>query len=284
MNPVAFQIGGVTIYWYGILIVASVLAGAYVAGIQARKRGQDPERVWDALLICLILGVVGARLYHVLSSPQGGAVGWSYYRENPLSILKMWEGGLALLGALAGGVVGMVIYTRVAKLSTAIWLDIAAPAVLLAQAIGRWGNYINQELYGPPTTLPWGIRIDAAYRISPYTDLSRYPSSTLFHPLFLYESLWCLLGFILLWWVAGRFRGKSGSVRLLPGDVFCLYVAWYAVGRFLIEFLRPDAWKWGPVAVAQIFCALALIAALAAMIYCRRRPQAAVSTEGQAAS
>lgn len=271
MNPVAFQIGSLSIYWYGILIVLSVLVGAYVAGLQARRYGQDPERIWDALLVCLILGVIGARLYHVFSTPQGNVVGWPYYRQDPGAILRIWEGGLGLLGAIVGGALGMVIYTKLAKIPTLTWLDIAAPALLLAQTVGRWGNYINQELYGPPTTLPWGIPIAADYRITPFNDMVQYPPETLFHPVFLYESLWCLIGFVLLWWAMGRFKSW-----LRAGDAFLFYVAWYAVGRLGIEALRPDAWMLGPIAAAQIFCAVAFVGALAAFFIRRRRKRAQV--------
>ncbi|MBN1934430.1 MAG: prolipoprotein diacylglyceryl transferase [Anaerolineae bacterium] len=281
MNPVAFQIGSLTIYWYGILIVISVLVGAYVAMLQARRYGQEPERVWDALLICLILGVIGARLYHVFSTPQGNAVGWPYYREDPAAILRIWEGGLGLLGAILGGALGLAIYAKLAKIPTLVWLDIAAPALLLAQTVGRWGNYINQELYGPPTTLPWGIPIAADYRIAPFNDLAQYPPETLFQPVFLYESLWCMIGFVLLWWAIGRFKSV-----LRAGDAFLLYVIWYAVGRFGIEALRPDAWMFGPIAAAQVFCAIAFVGALAAFIIRRRlgrAPSAEAGVESEAA-
>lgn len=262
MNPIAFKLGSIVIYWYGIIIVISVLAGAYVSSIQARRRGENPERVWDALLICLILGIVGARVYHVFSVNQGGMVGWPYYRQNPAAILRIWEGGLGLLGAIAGGALGMVIYTRLARLSTALWLDIAAYGLFLGQAIGRWGNYINQELYGPPTTLPWGIPIQATFRMAPFNNLAVYPLSTRFHPLFLYESLWCLIGLALLWWL-----DQQWSERMLPGDRFAFYVMWYSLGRFGIEFLRPDAWMWGAIAAAQVFTLLAFAVALGLTIY-----------------
>ena len=261
MNPIAFQIGPVTVYWYGILIVAGVLAGAYVATAQARRRGQDPEHVWNALLVCLIFGIIGARLYHVFSTSRGGAIGWPYYREHPGNILRIWNGGLGLLGAIAGGAAGMVVYAKLARIPAWTWLDIGAYGLLLATGIGRWGNYINQELYGPPTTLPWGIPIDASFRIMPFNDLLLYPPTTRFHPVFFYEFLWCLIGFVLLWWVSSRLQAA-----LLDGDVFLLYLNWYAVGRFLVEFLRPDAWMWGPIAVAQVFTAIVAVGAAALLI------------------
>lgn len=280
MNPIAFQIGRLTVYWYGILMVTGVLAGASVSVVQARRRQQDPEHVWNGLLACLILGIIGARVYHVFSTSQGGAIGWPYYRQHPQDALKIWQGGLGLIGAIVGGSLGMVLYAKATKIPVLAWLDIGAYGLLLAQAIGRWGNYINQELYGPPTTLPWGIHIDPLYRMIPYNDLLAFPADTRFHPVFLYESLWCLLGFGLLWWLPHRFR-----TVLLDGAVFSLYLIWYPVGRFLIEYLRPDAWMLGPIAAAQVFSALSVLAAVGALVvrYRRQRADAAnpPPTEGR---
>ena len=266
MNPIAFQIGRLSVYWYGILIVVSVLAGAGVAVVQARRRGQDPEHVWNALLICLILGIVGARIYHVFSTSQGGSVGWAYYRQHPLDTLKIWQGGLGLIGAIIGGALGLLLYARLAKIPAPVWLDIGAFGLLIAQTIGRWGNWVNQELYGPPTTLPWGIAIDFQYRIMPYNDPFAFPPETRFHPVFFYESLWCLLGFGLLWWLSQRL-----APVLRDGDLFLGYLIWYPLGRFLIEYLRPDAWMWGPIAVAQIFCAASVAGAIVALLLRHRR-------------
>lgn len=266
MNPIAFRIGPLVVYWYGILIVASVVAGAFVAGIQARKRDQDPEHVWNALLICLILGIIGARIYHVFSVSQGGAIGWPYYREHPGDILRIWRGGLGLLGAIVGGALGIVIYAALARIPTMTWLDIGSYGVLLGTAIGRWGNYINQELYGPPTSLPWGLRIDPPNRIMPFDNLSQYPLETRFHPVFFYESLWCLIGLAVLWWLSDRYRRA-----LRAGDIFLLYLIWYPLGRFFIEFLRPDAWMIGPVAAAQIFSAIAIVVSAITLIYRHRQ-------------
>jgi phosphatidylglycerol:prolipoprotein diacylglycerol transferase len=265
VNPIALQIGQITIYWYGILIVASVLVGAAVSIVQASKRAQDPEHVWNALLLCLILGIVGARIYHVFSISQGGAIGWPYYREHPNEAFKIWKGGLGLIGAIIGGSLGTIVYARLAKLPILTWLDISSYGFLIAQVIGRWGNYINQELYGPPTKLPWGISIDYGHRIIPFHNLQIYPLETRFHPVFLYESLWCLLGFILLWWLSARWRD-----RLLAGEVFWLTLIWYGVGRFALEYLRPDAWMWGPIAAAQVFCALFCLGSVVALVLQRR--------------
>jgi len=266
MDPIVFRLGPLAVHWYGIIIVVATLVGAYVASLEARRRGQDPSHVWDALLLCLFLGIIGARLYHVFSSPRGGMLGWDYYRQNPIAILQIWRGGLGIYGAVVGGILGVYIYARLNKLSFLQWVDIGTSGLILAQVIGRWGNFVNQELYGPPTNLPWGITIGMSYRIPPYNDLTVYPADTRFHPAFLYESLWNLLGFLLLMYVARRY-----SDRLLDGDVLCLYAIWYPVGRIFVEALRPDAWLIGGIAAAQIFAAIAIVVSVAIILYRHQR-------------
>ncbi len=269
--PIAFRLGPLAVRWYGIIIVSAVLAAAFVASREAKRRGQDTDHVWNALLLCLILGIIGARLYHVFSSPRGGMLGWDYYRQNPIAIFQIWRGGLAIYGAVLGGLLAVYIYARLNNLSFLQWADIGALGLILAQAIGRWGNFVNQELYGPPTSLPWGISIDPPYRIPPYNDLTVYPASTRFHPTFLYESLWCLLGFIVLMYIARRY-----SDRLLDGDILCLYAIWYPVGRIFAEALRPDAWLIGGIPAAQIFAVIAILVSGATIIYRHRMPRPAV--------
>lgn len=268
MDPTALRIGPLTIYWYGLLIVIGAVLAAFLAAAEARRRGEDPEHVWNLLTWCLLLGIIGARLYHVFSSPAGGFTGWDYYRQNPLEIIAFWKGGfrgLGIYGAIAGGAVAVLIYARATRLKFWRWLDIVAPGVLLAQAIGRWGNYVNQELYGPPTTLPWGITIDALHRFGPYIDINQFPLETKFHPTFLYESLWNLIGFALLFWLGRRFAN-----RLRDGDIVAAYVLYYAVGRLWIEIFRPDAWTIAAIPTAQII-SLLLMAASLAFLFIRHR-------------
>jgi len=243
------------IHWYGLLIVSGVLLGALYAAWWAKQDSENPEHVWNALTLAIILGIVGARLYHVFSDPEGGMVGWSYYRQHPIEILYIWQGGLGIYGAVIGGVLGVAIYAWQVGLRPLKWLDYGAPGLALGQAIGRWGNFINQELYGPPTDLPWGLRIDPQHRIIPYNDLTKYPPDTLFHPTFLYESLWCLLLFIVLAVIARKLKD-----RLLEGDILLGYVIGYPLGRFFLEYLRPDAWMVGPIAAAQLFAIISVLA------------------------
>ncbi len=272
-----FTIGPIFIAWYGVIIVSSAVLGAWIATIEAKRRKLDPEEVWNGLIVALILGVIGARLYHVFSSPAGGSVGWDYYRQNPLAIFNTREGGLGVYGAIIGGAVGVVLYCLVRKFNPLEWLDIGAPGLAMAQVLGRWANLVNQELYGPPTDLPWGITIDPANRITPYNDLTRYPPTTRFHPVFLYESLWSLVGFILMMWVGRRYKD-----RLRKGDIFLMYLVWYPLGRFFTEFLRPDAWMLGSLAAAQVFALVAIVLAVLGIVYLHSRPlpaEASLSAE-----
>ena len=271
---VAFRLGPLTVYWYGIIIVTAALVGGYIASLEARRRGEDEDHIWNMLVIVILLGIVGARLYHVFSSPQGGDLGWAYYRDHPEAIFQIWNGGLGIYGAVAGGVLGVVIYTYRTKLNLLRYLDIGAPALLVGQAIGRWGNLLNQELYGPPTTLPWGITIDEFHRIPPFNDLALYPLGTRFHPVFLYESLWNLIGLVLL-----IFMSRKWSARLKEGDVFLGYLIWYPVGRLWVEALRPDAWKIGGIPTAQIVSAVLIVLAVVVLVLRHRTLSAPVAGE-----
>jgi len=269
MDPVAFRLPiiGLPIYWYGVIVVICILVGAFVTTIEARRRGENPDHIWNGLILVIIFGLIGARLYHVISSPQGLMRGFDYYLQHPVEIFMIRQGGLGIFGAIAGGVLAVYIYARWQKLDFLTWVDIAAPGLALGQAIGRWGNFFNQELYGYPTTVPWGIPIDLRFRLPQYANL---PESTRFHPTFLYESLWSLVAFVILMYVARRFGG-----RLLKGDVFLIYCVLYPLGRFLVELQRPDAWMLGPLAAAQAISLLIMVAAVAILVYRHRRRSAA---------
>ncbi len=197
------------------------------------------------------LGIVGARLYHVIDK-------WDFYSQNP--VLIFGGAGLGIFGAVIGGAIGLLIYTRWKKLSTLRWLDIVAPGIILAQAIGRWGNFFNQELYGYPTDLPWGIYIDPAHRLPGYEAFSH------FHPLFLYESLWNLLGFSLL-----MLLGRKLKHRLLDGDIFFFYLIYYGVGRFSLEGFKIDVWTVAGVPTANWITGIAIAASIAVIAYRRYR-------------
>lgn len=248
-SPIIFYLGPLEVRWYGVLVVTGAIVAAFIATREAARKGENPDRVWDILLWVLPAGLICARLYHVISA-------WDLYKNDLLTIVTNWR-GLAIYGAVAGGLIASWAYCRVHKLSLARWLDIAAPGLILAQAIARWGNFFNQELYGPPTDLPWGIYIEPAYR---YPDLANFDR---YHPLFLYESLWNLLIFAFLIWVARR------GPKLLDGDLICLYGIGYSTGRFFLESLRPEAWNLNGFRTAQII-ALGLILVCAGIMIVRR--------------
>ena len=259
---VVLQIGPIAVHWYGILITLGMMLATYLAAIEAKRRGEDPNIVWDGVLLVIFLGLVGARLYHVFSSPNDGTgSGWAYYSQNPIEILAIWKGGLGIFGALVGGLIGVAYIVWRNKLVLLRWLDIAAPGVLIAQAIGRWGNFANQELYGGPTGSSWwGITIAPEYRVNTgkidFTDLAAYPPETRFHPTFFYESAWNFIGFLLLLWAGRRFQKQ-----LRDGDIFAGYLIWYGVGRAWVELLfRPDAWTIGALPTA-VWVSISLVGA-----------------------
>jgi phosphatidylglycerol:prolipoprotein diacylglycerol transferase len=197
-------------------------------------RQWNPDYVWSGVGICLVLGVIGARLYHVLTpSPSMAAFGiespLDYFR-NPMQLINIRNGGLGIYGGIIGGVLGLLWFTRRHRLPMLIWADLAAIGLALGQMMGRWGNFFNQELYGSPTNLPWAVRISPENRLAAYVDVER------FHPAFLYESLWSLMSFIVLYRLATKYADRVHS-----GELTALYLIFYAVGRTLLEFVRLDS-------------------------------------------
>lgn len=281
------RIGSIQIRYYGLIIVLAMLVAAWVAARLAKRDGRDPEHVWGALTWAIIPGIIFARLFFVLFPPISLTAGCAtavttdvcrdagWFLENITNLqqgpLAIWSGGLNIFGAVIGGFLGAYIYIKRNKLALGPWLDIAAVALPLGQAIGRWANYINQELYGGVTNLPWGITIDSAHRVAPYGSTVNYPvATTFFHPLFLYESLWSFVAFIVLLNLFLRNRK-----RLFPGDIFLFYVIQYAVIRFLLEFIRVEVSVIGGINLWQ---AISLIVGIGALVYFlyRHRPGAAV--------
>jgi prolipoprotein diacylglyceryl transferase len=262
VDPVIFEFGPFALRWYGLLMAIAVIVGATVASREVERQGQSSDDFWDMLIWVLVPGFLGARLYYVFIQSPRDRLG--DYLSDPLSIFRVWEGGIHIFGGLIFGAIALWLYTRVRKLPTLIFLDAIALGLPLAQAIGRWGNFINQELYGPPTNLPWGLAIDYSInpaknrRIPPYDNIILYPESTRFHPLFLYESLWNLAGFVLLLWISRRF-----AHQLRPGDLLLIYLIWYPLGRFFIEFLRTDSWFFPgtPFNTVHLLSAIALVVA-----------------------
>ncbi|OQA46519.1 MAG: Prolipoprotein diacylglyceryl transferase [Chloroflexi bacterium ADurb.Bin325] len=289
MNPIILDLGPFQVTWYGLLIVTGAVIAAWIATKEAARRGEDPEHVWNVLTWCLIFGIIGARLYHVFSSPTGNFAGWSYYRENPIEIIRFWNGGfrgLGIFGGVVGGVLAIVIYTWRARLNLLRWLDIPAPGLLVAQAIGRLGNRVNQELYGPPTDAAWAFHINPRFPCqepagSPMacgiperlTDEARQWYATHgFHPTFFYEMAWNIVGAGLLLFIGRRFKGW-----LRDGDIFLMYLIWYPVGRIWVEMFRPDAWRMGSLATAQWVSLIGIAIGVIGLIINHRRPRPAAT-------
>lgn len=256
------EIGPLTIRYYGIIIMAGAILAAVLSDREAKRRGINGELVWDMLPWLLIGGIIGARIWHILTPPpsmvERGYTAY-YYLTHPLEAIAIWNGGVGIPGAVIGGALALWVYARRRKLSFATWIDIIAPGLALAQAIGRWGNFVNQELYGAPSNLPWAITIDQAHRLPEYMDIARY------HPTFLYESLWNLANMAFLLWVGRRFTS-----RLKPGDIFLIYLMVYPVGRFMLEFLRLDSAQVGGINFNQwVMAAIAVVSA--AVFFFRQR-------------
>jgi phosphatidylglycerol:prolipoprotein diacylglycerol transferase len=241
IDPVAFTIpigDGFPIHWYGIIVTLGIAIGSWWAGREVQRRGGDQDDFYNGLLIVVIAGFVFARGWYVLQEIIGGR-GSQF--DNLGAAINVRAGGLNILGGFIGAVIVGYLYVRWRKVDFWLYADVAGPAILIAQSLGRWGNFINQELYGPPTELPWGLLVDSVNRISPYTDLSTYPPEiTRFHPTFLYESLWLFVGFVLLVALNRRYREKWR-----PGTLFSLFLIWWGGGRAWIELFRPDQPKFG---------------------------------------
>jgi phosphatidylglycerol:prolipoprotein diacylglycerol transferase len=237
IDPVIFSIklfGGLTLTlrWYGVLVMLGVMVAAWIAEREYVHRGENGEHIWNSLIWALPVGVLGARLWYVANTTLGGN---SYYMDNPGQILNIPQGGLHFFGGLLFGAIAMVIYVRRNKLDLWLLLDVAAPVTMIGQAIARPANFINQELYGQPTTLPWGIPIEASHRIPPYNDLNLFPANTRFHPAFAYEMIWNFITAGTLLWLARRFPEK-----FKPGAMFSWWLVISGVGRVIIEAFRPD--------------------------------------------
>jgi phosphatidylglycerol:prolipoprotein diacylglycerol transferase len=261
IDPIAVQIGPVQIHWYGIIIASAILLAALLGTRVARWLREDPDHGWSMLLLVVALAVVGARIYHVVHE-------WDrIYSRDPLLIPQIWTGGIGIPGAIAGGALAIFLYTRANSLNAARWMDIFAPPLLLGQAIGRLGNFVNQELYGPPTDLPWGIPIDAAHRIGPWMDLNAYPvQATRFHPLFAYEAILNLIGLAILLFVIRRF-----GARLFTGDIVLMYLIWYGAVRTVLETFRTENWTIGGVPTAMWLGILAVLLSVAWFVIRHRR-------------
>jgi phosphatidylglycerol:prolipoprotein diacylglycerol transferase len=236
IDPVifSFTIGKIviTLRWYGVLVMLGSLAGAWVAAKEMERHGEDPNYLWDAIVILLPAGILGARLWYVANATLGGN---PYYVQNPGQILNIPQGGLHFYGGLVFGALALYWYAKKHRLDLWLLLDALAPAALVGQAVARPANFINQELYGQPTALPWGIPIDANHRLPQYSDMNLFPASTRFHPSFAYEMVWNFLAAgLILWWL------RRHPEKDKPGTALSAWLVLAGVGRFLLEAFRPD--------------------------------------------
>jgi phosphatidylglycerol---prolipoprotein diacylglyceryl transferase len=252
-DPIFVRILGFPVYWYGIAYAVGLAATYWVLLREARHRGLDENLIGTGMIVVAVAALIGGRLYHVIDQ-------WQLYAPHPITaILPLTvqpDGSYAFAGFTGLGVPGGIIlgsiaawlYVRRTHQSFWRWADVVAPGLFVMQAIGRWGNFFNQELYGPPTSLPWGIRIDAAHRVGDYLDLTRFPvAATHFHPLFLYESVSGIVGALVLLWLARR-----RTSRLVSGDLLLIFFIWYGLTRFALEGLRTSNWTFFGIPTAQI--------------------------------
>src|ERR1035437_6437408 len=261
-NPLLGSLGPIEIRWYGLAYVAAITGGTWLATREARRRGERTDVIFDGLIFIAVAALIGGRLYHVIDQ-------WSYYSSHLAQIVLPPYSGLGVFGGLFTGLLAPLWYARQHHLDFWRWADILAPAILLAQVIGRWGNFANQELYGPPTNLPWGIAIQCQYRIPQYAcPVGSDPAATLgqhFTPLFLYESLLSLVGVFVMLWLWRRFTARGRL--LIVGDVGMLYFVWYGLERSLLEFFRSGYdWTFFGLGTAQIVGIGAATAAIAVIV------------------
>lgn len=259
-DPVAFRIGPVPVNWYGIAYAVGLTAAYILLTRLARRAGRNPELVGNGILVVAVAALIGGRLYHVIDQ-------WELYRGNLAAIILPPYSGLGVYGGIATGTLAAWLYARATREPFWTWADIVAPALFLMQAIGRWGNFFNQELYGPPTTLPWGIPIDCAHRIDDYACAQLPEATTRFHPLFLYESLSGLLGTVFLVYLFIRYRD-----RLAPGSLLFIFFIWYGAVRFVLENLRENNWIVLGVPTAQIVSVVFILVGILGLLWRNRGP------------
>ncbi|WP_017318892.1 prolipoprotein diacylglyceryl transferase [Mastigocladopsis repens] len=258
-GPILVKIGPLTIRWYGFLIASAVLIGVTLSQFLAKRRNVNPELISDLSIWLVIAAIPAARLYYVLFQ-------WSEYAQHPERIIAIWQGGIAIHGAIIGGVVAALIFAKTKQVSFWQLADVVAPSLILGQAIGRWGNFFNSEAFGSPTNLPWKLYIPPQHRPP---ELANFEY---FHPTFLYESLWDFMVFALL--ITLFFRSLSGKPALKTGTLSLVYLAAYSLGRLWIEGFRTDSLMLGPLRIAQVVSLLGIVFGLAglAWLYKAKRP------------
>jgi phosphatidylglycerol:prolipoprotein diacylglycerol transferase len=250
-GPILFEWGPLVIRWYGFLIASAVLIGVTLAQKLAARRQVDPELLSDLTVWLVLAAIPSARLYYVLFQ-------WQEYASNPAKIIAIWEGGIAIHGAILGGIIAALIFARLKRVAFWQLADLVAPSLILGQAIGRWGNFFNSEAFGDPTELPWKLYIPPERR-PPGIDAAYY------HPTFLYESLWDLMVFGVL--ITLFFRDLKGKPRLKVGTLALVYLIGYSLGRFWIEGLRTDSLMLGGLKMAQLVSLAAIVVGAVGLVW-----------------
>ncbi|MCY9005345.1 prolipoprotein diacylglyceryl transferase [Peribacillus frigoritolerans] len=256
LNPIAIDLGPIQVHWYGLIIGFGVLLGLIIALRESERRGLDKEIFTDLILFAVPIAIISARIYYVIFQ-------WEYYSQNPGDIIKIWNGGIAIHGALIGSVLTAIVFAKVKKVSFWKLVDIAAPSLLLGQAIGRWGNFMNQEAHGGEVTRSFLENM----HLPEFIINQMYINGTYYHPTFLYESIWNILGVIILL--------SLRKVNLRRGELFLTYVIWYSIGRYFIEGLRTDSLMLTEsLRIAQVISIVLVIVAIALVVYRRVRGHA----------
>lgn len=251
LNPIAFSLGPIEVHWYGVIIGFGLALALFLAIREGDRRSLPKDTFADLMLWAIPIAIISARIYYVIFE-------WKYYSQHPSQIIAIWEGGIAIHGALIGAVITTYVFAKKRGLSFWKIADIAAPSIILGQAIGRWGNFMNQEAHGGPVSRAFLEHL----HLPKFIINQMYINGTYYHPTFLYESFWDFLGFILL--VLLR------RVNLRRGEMFLSYVIWYSIGRFYIEGMRTDSLMLGGLRMAQLISLVLVIGCLAVLIFRRK--------------
>ncbi|RRN74857.1 prolipoprotein diacylglyceryl transferase [Peribacillus simplex] len=256
LNPIAIDLGPIQVHWYGLIIGFGVLLGLIIALRESERRGLDKETFTDMILFAVPIAIICARIYYVIFQ-------WEYYSQNPGDIIKIWNGGIAIHGALIGAVLTAIIFAKVKKVSFWKLADIAAPSLLLGQAIGRWGNFMNQEAHGGEISRSFLENM----HLPDFIINQMYINGTYYHPTFLYESIWNIVGVIILL--------SLRKVNLRRGELFLTYVIWYSIGRCYIEGFRTDSLMLTEsLRIAQVISIVLIVVAVVLVVYRRVSGQA----------
>ena len=244
MNSIALELGPITIYWYSITMFLAILTATLLIVIESKKQKVNKDDLIDLIFYGIICGILGARIYYVLFNLD-------YYLQDPIEIIKIWHGGIAIHGAIIGGLIFLIFFSKKKKLNILKMMDIIAVGLIIAQAIGRWGNFFNQEAHGTATTLSFLKSL----HLPNFIIEGMHINGVYYHPTFLYESIWCLLGFIILLIVR---KNKKINIGQLSG----IYLVWYGIERFFVEGLRTDSLMLASIKVAQVVSIIYIISGI----------------------